>query len=250
MDITSLPPHLSPENSSDARFGENRQRINTLQRELAEVFFLLLKKRRAAVGGKSLPAKTTLKLSLELSQADSPETSSDQLYLQLVRAVDRFMTGSAFPPGHVYCHWCRSFSCEHSVPPDPRSVFGGYTATGQPTWPEFVSVLLDRRHPRIDEIFREDPSPITLVEDGKGLSSEQLPIYGKRSFIYRILGQVVLGYVLYPNGLFLGSSPSSRRLPVAITIQAVETMNDAGPLLLNVVGKLPDGASAFQAFEE
>jgi hypothetical protein len=111
-------------------------------------------------------------------------------------------------------------------------------------------VLLDRRHPRIDTIFLEDPSPITLVQEGKELISEQLPIYGKRSFIYRIVGQVTLGYVLYPSGLFLGDGGGGPRSPLAVTIQAVETVNDAGPLLLNVVGKLPDGSPAFQAFEE
>ena len=34
-----------------------------------------------------------------------------------------------FRNGHLYCHWCQSSICDHSLPPDSRSVFVGYDAT-------------------------------------------------------------------------------------------------------------------------
>jgi len=237
-------PASIPQASKDLHDRANRAQI-----ELESIFHSLLERRRAAGGSRAPLPPGNLKLSLELPQPGSSQHSSDQLYVQLQRSVDRYANrGAAMPIGRVYCHWCRSFFCEHASPPEPRSVFGGYTATGQPLWPEFVSVLLERKHPRVDSIFQGTPSLITVVQPGHELTREQLPIYGKRAGIYRILAQVTLGYIVYPDGLSLPRFSQGQRTPLAVTMQIVEA-GDAS-LVLNVVGKLPDGAPAIQAFEE
>lgn len=236
-----------------------RQRLGGIEREISDLFFKLLESRTPSTG-KGPPRSATLHLSLELlypsnghgapsSSSSSPGEPAgpraDQLFLQLQRAADRYAERcAAFPPGRVYCHWCRSFSCEHSLAPDSRCVFGGYSATGQPRWPELASVLLDRKHPDIESIYRDPPTPIAILWDGDELSREQLPVYGKRSPIFRILGQAALGYLLLPEG------GNGMRTPLAATIQVVETQNGATPLALNVLGRLRDGTPAFQAIEE
>jgi hypothetical protein len=230
--------------------GDVRERLVALERELESAFFKLLEWRAAVAGARALPAKATINLSLELGNPAVPEANSarsNQLFLQVQRAAERHAERSApFPPGKVYCHWCRSFSCDHTSPPETRSVFGGYTATGQPRWPEFVSVLLEKRHPRVDTIFRDGSPPITLVQAAEELSNEQLPIYGKGSPIYRIIGQVALGYLLHPEAAGAGA----KRAPLALTLQVVEAVDGGAPFVINILGRLPDGTPAFQAIEE
>jgi hypothetical protein len=232
--------------------GELHRRVNELQKELEKISFQLLKTRKTAAGVKTPSAPDDrLQVTLEMVPPDAEQHSPDQLYLHIQRAVDRHCDRAAsLPIGRVYCHWCRSFFCEHSEPPEPRSVFGGYTPTGQPTWPEFVSVLLEKRHPQVDTIFQESSAPLTIVQSGEELSRKQLPIYGKRSPSYKILGQVCLGYLSFPGQLRLPSSSDTPRSPLAITFQVVKTKRSTGSLVLNILGTLPDGTPAFQAFEE
>ena len=256
VDMENTAPAGSPEPGGDSTSGslpastwELHDRAHQVQRELEHIFHSLLKRRREAAGTHGKLEPGNLKLNLELPQPGSGNHSSDQLYLQLQGAAERYANrASSMPLGRVYCHWCRSFFCEHASPPEPRSVFGGYTPTGQPTWPEFVSVLLERHHPRVDTIFGGTPSLITVLHSGHELTKAQLPIYGKSSPICRILGQVTLGYIIFPEGLSLPQSSAAQRTPLALTLQAVES--GSGSFLLNVLGKLPDGTPAFQAFEE
>lgn len=225
------------------------KRAREAQRELEVIFRTLLARRRQAGGSRSPQSPVNLKLTLELPQPEAAQHSADQLYVQLQRAVDRHANrGTAMPLGRVYCHWCRSFYCDHASPPEPRSVFGGYSATGQPRWPEFVSVLLERKHPRVDTIFGGAPSLIATVQTGFELSREQLPIYGKRATICRILAQISMGYLVYPDGLSLPRTSAEQRTPLAVTLQIIEAAD--ATLVLNVVGRLPDGAPTLQAFEE
>jgi hypothetical protein len=261
MDSTAQPagpppeqPGRSPERSQAGvtpPLGDLHQRVNDLQRELEEIYSRLLERRRAAAGILARLPSANLRLSLDLPPPGTERHSTDQLYLQLQRSADRCVDRSAsMPIGRVYCHWCASFFCEHSSPPEPRSVFGGYSPTGQPQWPELVSVLLERRHPRVDSIFGGAPSPITIVQAGGELSKDQLPIYGKGSSICRVLGQVCIGYLLFPDGLRLPQGAGVPRTPLAVTFQVVEIGAAGGALILNVLSKLPDGTPAFQAFEE
>jgi hypothetical protein len=113
-----------------------------------------------------------------------------------------------------------------------------------------ASVLLERRDPRIECLFRELPLPLTLVQGDRELASEQLPIYGKRSPIYRILGQVVLGY------LSLGRGGNGQRSLLAVTIQAVESSREdasgrrSSAAAMNILGKVDGAVPAYQALEE
>ena len=233
--VPSYPGAPEPAGLADSR-------AHRLERELAALLFDLLEKKRASGLIPAVPDRLPLQLKLELFPAGAVEAPPGQLLEQLQRAVDRWVSHSAaFPYGHVYCYWCQSYTCGHSTPPGPRDAFAGYSATGQPDWREFGAILLERRDPRIEQLYRDASSPVTLVQAGHELTGKQLSVYGKHSPVYRLLGQVTLGYLRLPR--------ASRERPcVAVTFQAVELGGER--LVLNIVGRLPDGKLAFQALEE
>lgn len=215
-------------------------RATSLQRELGRLLFDLVERKCAGGIVPSLPERFPLKLDLELFSDSTVEAPPEQLLDQLQDAVDRWVERTtAFPYGRLHCYWCQSYTCEHSTPPETRDVFAGYSATGQPKWQELGTVLLARRDPRIERLYQTQTPPISLVQEASELNANQLPIYGKHSPIYRLLGQLVLGYVKVPG---------RQHDRVAITFQAVEL--SGGRTVLNVLGCLPDGRPTFDALEE
>jgi hypothetical protein len=192
--------------------------------------------------------------SLEVNSTGAPgshgEASAEGAFARdllgrIAQAVDdQVNRGAPFPPGRVRCFWCESFECAHSVPEGPRSVFTGYGPTGLPLWKDLATVALERRDPRIDDLYREPPIPFSILQHGEDLVSAQLPVYGKRSAIYRILGQVSVGYLSLPVG------PRSERTTAALTLQAVEVARGRQRVHLNVIGRLPDGTDLWRFLEE
>jgi hypothetical protein len=267
---STAPPQDGSQRSAPLRDGALRERAQRVEKEIADLYFRLLESRKLAAGERFPSTKATLRLAIDVhppgaeppgpappgsAEAGSvglgPETRSGQLYQELVRVAERCVAERApFPMGRVHCHWCRSNDCVHASPPDSRSVFCGYTATGQPVWQELISVLLERRHPQIDAVLGSDPSPVALVQRGHELSAEQLPVYGKRSPIYQILAQVILGYVPFPESARGASDGRRAQAPVALTFQAVVAGESGRPPVLNILGRLPDGTPAYEALEE
>lgn len=187
-------------------------------------------------------------IALPLREPGSVRHTPHALYEELQRAVDRGLPRATQALlGRVHCYWCRSLECEHASPPEPRSTFGGYSPVGQPLWLEFATVALGRRHPRVEELFWSDPALIALVEPGSELTRAQLSVYGKSSPVYRILAQIAMGYISYPDGLFLERRGDMARASVAITLQAVDT---GASIFLNIIGTLPDRSPVYQALEE
>jgi hypothetical protein len=127
-------------------------------------------------------------------------------------------------------------------------VFGGYSSTGLPVWPEFAQVLLERKHPSVDSLY--DPSRTDLVAmymDPEMLKQRQLNVFGRQSKTYDILGQVVFGFLK----MHLPGEDRSTPERVACTLQAVESRRlDGSPRLeLNVLARLSDGSPALDAIE-
>ncbi len=167
-----------------------------------------------------------------------------------IRAAVREMAtqAEAFRRGSVYCYRCDSPDCPHSHPPRPTSVFGGYSSTGLPVWPEFSQILLERKHPRVDLLY--DPSQTDLVAmymEPEMLKQRQLNIFGRQSKTYDILGQVVFGFLK----MRLPGENRSEPERVACTLQAVESRRlDGSPRLeLNVLARLSDGSPALDAIQ-
>jgi len=154
----------------------------------------------------------------------------------------------AFRGGSVYCYRCDSPDCPHSHPPRPTNVFGGYSSTGLPVWPEFSQILLERKHPGVDSLY--DPSQTDLVAmymDPEMLKQRQLNVFGRQSKTYDILGQVVFGFLK----IRIPGENRSEPERVACTLQAVESRRlDGSPRLeLNVLARLSDGSPALDAIK-
>ena len=124
--------------------------------------------------------------------------------------------------GHLFCHWCRSPLCEHSLPPDERAVFVGYEPTGQPRWRDFSSWVIERRDPRVERLFLARPIPIAMYSAGNELVADLLADFGRRGGPYHIVAQVTSGPFLLP------SPGAAERTHLAVTAQLIERRSPGG----------------------
>lgn len=149
-----------------------------------------------------------LSLSLSWHSEMSARELATELAEQARLASDRVSPERA---GHVYCFGCGSAACGHARPVAEGEVFAGYTNQGVPVWQEFANNLQALGDRRVGQLFGDKPPLLTRVVGRKALIAEQMVAFGRNSMTYRIVGQMVAGY------LRLGP----RRF--ALTVQAYET---------------------------
>ncbi len=227
------------------------ERAARIYRELRAIYRDLLK-RRGDIGvarGRKLDVRLQIEPLLDGSSGAGPPPErrfADQLLSALAEAIDAEIDrGAPFPAGRARCYWCESFDCEHAAPSGPRAIFGGYSPTGVPLWPNLGEVALSRRDPRIEDLYREVPLPITLLQSGSELVSAQLPEYGQRSGAYRVLAQLAVGYLSLPVG------PRGEHASLSLTVQVVEVDRRGHRRLhLNILGRLPDRSDAGRILDE
>lgn len=165
-----------------------------------------------------------------------------------------------FVEGAVYCFHTDQPESVYSRPPKPTDVFAGYAANGKPEWVGFANLCLERKEPRVDRLFGESPEVLAMVIWADELGAGLLPEFARGRLGWKLLGQVVLGFV--PRDFEL----KSREERVALTLQVVETTEPDSRggvtrrLRLNVIG-LPvatiaelaangDGTSPAEAFRK
>jgi hypothetical protein len=102
----------------------------------------------------------------------------------------------ALLPGSVYSFYHERADAEGCRPEEPRQVFDGYSSTGRPQWADFVTLAIDRKDEGIDELLEGEDVVVTHVTIGRVLRTQQLVEFGKKSPVYRLLGQVDAG--LFP----------------------------------------------------
>jgi len=225
------------------------ERIRTAERSVAEA----VRAAHAEMFGLRAGAVRPFSFSLEIlvDPGESWRVSTIPPLEQCIRASLREMEvrADAYQDGRVYCYRCESSTCEHSVPPRPGSVFGGYTPTGRPAWPDLLQVLLEQRHPNIDRLFlagSHDLAVLCIPPDT--LKQRQMAIFGRESKTYDILGQIVFGFL---DMAAPEPTPGGDRERVAFTVQAVASRgrNGSPRLALNVLGRLSCGTPALDAVQ-
>lgn len=95
--------------------------------------------------------------------------------------------------GHAPCFWCDSPVCEHSRPPDQRSVLVGWSTTGIPLWKEVASILLDEGDEQIDLLYGDETIPVICWRSEESLLGEVLPEYLDGSHFSRPIGALICG---------------------------------------------------------
>ncbi len=217
-----------------------RQRVMELERAL------LLAAREAVwetLGSeKNVKEPFALELKCILEPGNPWKVSSAMELEEQIRDAlrDTALKSDPFKQGHVYCYRCESSCCQHSMPPTFASVFGGYSPTGLPRWVDLHQLLLDVRHPRLEELFDGNGKEILAVYlDGPSLKRAQLEVFGRMSRVYDIFGQVVFGL------LAMGEER------VALTAQAVQvrSLNNLCRMELNLLGRIPGNDGVWEAIE-
>jgi hypothetical protein len=165
-----------------------------------------------------------------------PLRIADRLTEEIDRLLDdAVQQAAAFRPGHAFCHRCESVSCQHSRPPSCRHVCVGYAATGMPRWEDFAQFCLERRHPRVDELYREPPALLTVVHSREALHGGMLAAFENPS--YDLLGQLTAGF--FP----VRARAEEGRGVLALTVQVAASRSARGAIRLglNLLGRSPAG---------
>ncbi len=188
------------------------------------------------------PGVVRLELEVPLSQgggalADAVEKADADLSRELESLL---RSRGVLSPGRLYCLRCTSPECEHSVPEDGRQIFAGYGSSGLPRWVAFGQWLLERQHPRLDDIYRKPPRLVTERVSGQELGAEVLDIYRDDDADFRLHGQVTAGWYAVPprHGGALAH--------IALSFQVISSRRR---FALNVLGRGPGGEPLGELYE-
>ncbi len=176
----------------------------------------------------------------------------------LDREIDSLLAHRAvFRPGRVLCIRCASADCEHAAPVSSRQVFAGYGATGIPRFEDFGQWLLERRHPKIDRLYRRPSRLVTVVASGAELTGLLLPAFRPRRLDYRVHGQVAAGWFSVPGR---SGGPGSRGQAGGLLAQTFQVVSSARKvrkgrrarrrrLGLNILGTGPAGEPLAEVYD-
>lgn len=176
-----------------------------------------------------------LPLSVRLDPHGGTQEAAERLMDGLAGRIYEAVKGAvAFRPGHVYCFACDEPACACSKPGDLRETFAGYTATGRPVWRGFGNLCLDLKHPKVDKLYGAEAEVVVLGLTGDELTGELLDGFGRDSRTYKVLAQIVAGFL--PANLKPSSDEEGERR--VLTLQLVETSSGqrAKRIRLNVIG--------------
>ena len=187
----------------------------------------------------SLQDQILLEVRVELARVLRGGAASSEAKEQLSEALDQgiesaLLHHAVVKPGRVLCHRCPEPECEHSQPPEQRSVMVSYGPTGAPRYLDFGQFLLERRHPDVNRLYEERGLVVLeLAEDD--LYGDMLAEFASDQL--RVVGQVCAGWLGW-------RSRSSEREHLALTCQFVRVGGTQTPrFALNVLGRAPAGAT-------
>ncbi len=239
---TPRPP--KPKRSDDAGRAKP-QALTTYQRSLRAVREIeglarAICKDLGVAGRDDLPLEEVIvPVAVRLDPRGGAKEFAERLRDSLTgRIYEAVKSAIAFRPGHVYCFACDEPTCACSLPDDPRETFVGYTPTGRPVWKDFGNLCLELKHPKVDRLYGPSSEILVVSLSGDQLTGELLDGFGRDSRTYRVLAQIVAGYL--PDHLKPKSDDDDARR--VLTLQIVET--SAGQrekrVRLNVLGLVSD----------
>jgi len=223
----SVPPPVSePAKPVRSRFERREQASADALRGLLRDFFAEIAPEQA------LTEPLTLTLQVELMPGEPGELFfKPSLRKQLARQMPLTPGGSTgFVEGFVYNHHDGDAEGPGCRPVEADQVFAGYDAMGRPQWMSYTQFLLNGRDEAVDQLHQRHGGPVTRMQRGKDLKSEQSVSFGKTSRVYSLLGQLTSGFYELPKA-FHAAAGSER---FALTVQVVETRDAKGRLMLGL----------------
>lgn len=228
-EVTSPEPS-EPAKPVRSRFERREQASADALRGLLRDFFAEVAPEQA------LNEPLTLNIQVELIPGEPGELFfKPSLRKQLARQMPVAPGSSpSFTEGFVYNHHDESADGPGCRPSEADQVFAGYDPMGRPLWQSYMQFLLDQKDESVDQLHQRRGGPVTRLQRGKDLKSEQTGSFGKASKIYSLLGQLTSGYYELPKAF----QPAANAERFALTVQIVETRDPKGRLILglNVIG--------------
>lgn len=142
-----------------------------------------------------------VELKFKIRRDSSADALADEFFRQITARLDEARgEEDAVVPHRAFCFRCESFICEHSVPPDTRSVIARYEPTGRPVWIDFASLLYNRRDPRAEAVANRTPGILTLMIEAAELTQDRIEAFGGADPAVEILCELVAGMFTIENG--------------------------------------------------
>lgn len=135
-----------------------------------------------------------IELKLKIRRDSPPELLATEFFNELNARLDEARTEEDFVvPRRAFCFRCESFLCEHSAPPEPRSVLSNYEPAGRPVWIEFASLLYNRNDPRAEAVARRKPGLLTLIMESREVNADRIEAFGGPRPPVEVLCQLAVG---------------------------------------------------------
>ncbi|MEM6792631.1 MAG: hypothetical protein AAF725_01515 [Acidobacteriota bacterium] len=176
-------------------------------------------------------------------QKAPPAQAAEALREELRALLDaKLAEQAALTPGRVIDLRTGESGGADCQPPDERSVFAGYAASGAPRFQDFGQWLLDRGHPEQHKLYRQPPGLVTEICTAEELMSQVLPALRPENALARVRGQVVAGWFRVPAP---GGLPAAT---LALTLQVLSVRTRRGKKtqerwILDLLGVGPGGES-------
>ncbi len=193
-----LPEGLLPYQAMVKRAQRRKLSAKALEKRILRDLDLL----RQEIAGEQAVLDSDLSLSLQVKWQASEQRFIGELRRQLSEALVDGKPVTPIREGHIYCHFCRSYECAHSIPKASEDIFLAYSERGIPRYGAFHQLLLDLRDERSELLFRPDAPLVTVFQYGRDLRKDQLALFGRKSTEYSLLGQVSLGYLRQAENKF------------------------------------------------
>lgn len=106
---------------------------------------------------------------------------------------------SNFRLGAIYCFLCNSLDCPHARPMENDQCFRGFSSAGRPQWQKLCDILLERKDPRVEQVFGLQKGIVCILERDEDFPAEFVTFFKKDEFEVAVLGQVIVSPVVFQD---------------------------------------------------
>lgn len=168
---------------------------------------------------------------------EAPHHEKERLVSALVSKVREQIRGlvqchSSFREGALYCFLCNSLDCPHASPTENDQCFRGFSSGGRPQWQKLCDMLLERKDPRVEQIFGLQRGIVCLLEKEEDFPAGFLTSFKNEALELAVLGQVIVAPVVFED-----KAQTTEKTPRTISIILMRlSSRHYARYILNMVG--------------